>query len=194
MSSTVAEQDQDASELADVERRPIDGSHQQSAQRLALPFALECAAQCERAGERNRNPQDAGGSVAQRSSFPDQTEGEHEYAGDREEERRVDDLATPDLDQQILARDEPGGLEECQHYLVRRGPTPARAPRSRAQALLTPTRHARPTSQLDLRTYSAHLTIPFAQGSGPGSSAVRRPFWSIRRDRRRVRSSRDRES
>ena len=170
------EQDQDASQLADVKGRAIDGRHHQRAERLALPFALECAAERERARERDRNPQDARGSVTERRALADETEGEDEDAGNCEEERRVDDLPAADLDEQVLARDEPGSLEECQHYLVPRAfasPAARRAPRlrcsARPQALLIP-QHAtldRPLS-LDLRTNSAHVTIPFAQGSRAG--------------------------
>jgi hypothetical protein len=45
-----------------------------------LPFPLECPAERERAGKRNRDPQDSGGSVLDRPTFPDEGEGKDQHA------------------------------------------------------------------------------------------------------------------
>src|SRR6185295_15173842 len=47
---------------------------QQRAQRLAVAFALEGAPERERAGERDRDPQDAGGGVLDRAPFAHERE------------------------------------------------------------------------------------------------------------------------
>ena len=105
--STAASRTSTPDQLADVERGTLDRRHHQRAERLALPLALERAAERERAGERDRNPENAGGRVGDRASLADEAEREHEHAGDGEEQRREQDLAAARLDQQILARHEP---------------------------------------------------------------------------------------
>src|SRR5205823_14547782 len=70
------EQRQDAQQLPDVQRRPGRRREQQRAERLAVPLALERAAQGERAGERNRDPQNAGGGIS--LGLPFLAEGERE--------------------------------------------------------------------------------------------------------------------
>jgi hypothetical protein len=108
-------ENQDAREFSDVERGPIHGGHHQRPQRFALPFALERPAERERSRECDRDPQNPCRGLAQRRAFLDEPEREDQHARDREEQRRVDDLAAADLDHQIFARNQPGGVKKCQH-------------------------------------------------------------------------------
>ena len=71
--STAHQQHQHAEQLRDVQRRPIDRRQQQRPQRLALPLALERAAERQRAGERDRNPQDAGADRRPAAALPART-------------------------------------------------------------------------------------------------------------------------
>ena len=50
------EHDEQADQLAEIDRRALDRREQQRAQRLGLPLALERAAERQRAGERERSP------------------------------------------------------------------------------------------------------------------------------------------
>ena len=109
------EQQHDAGQLADVEGRPVDRRHQQRADCLALPLALERPAERQRAGERNGDPQDSRGRALDCPAFLDEAEREDQDARDGEEQRREDDLAAPRLDEEILPRHEPCRAHERGH-------------------------------------------------------------------------------
>ncbi len=108
------QQRDDTEELPDVDGGPVRRRQQQGAERLRLTLALERAAEGERPGKGNRDPEDARGPVVDRAPVRDEREGKHQHARDREEERRIRDLAAADFDRQILAEDEPGRAEEHQ--------------------------------------------------------------------------------
>src|SRR5690606_9442355 len=100
-------------QLAQVDRRPLDRCEQQRAQRDGLPFALERPPERQARGENGRNPQNAGWRVFDHGALADESEGEDEQARQREEDGGVDKLAAAQFDRQVLARDEPGGLQDA---------------------------------------------------------------------------------
>src|ERR1043166_1252333 len=110
----------DAKQLSDVDRRPICRGHQQRAQRLRLPFALERASESECSGKRNRDPEDAGGAIFRRLSFLDQREGKEQHARDGKEERRVGDLEAAHLDRQIFFEHEPRNANHARVPMIDR--------------------------------------------------------------------------
>ena len=115
------QQQDDAEQLADVDGRPARRRQHERPQRLGVPLALEGAPEGQRARERHGDPHDPGRRVLQRPALLDEREREHQHARDREEDRRVEDLAAPHLDGQVLAHDEPGDAQE--HHRWNPGPT-----------------------------------------------------------------------
>ena len=112
------EQGDDANQLADVDRSSSAWRQQQCAQRVAISLALERPAERERARERNGNPQDTGRRVSECaavSALPDKRDGKHHDTRDREEHRRVEQLAASGFDRKIFSRDYPDDAPEGAH-------------------------------------------------------------------------------
>ena len=112
------EERHDTQQLADVDRRPGGWRQQQGAQRFRLPLALEGPPERERAGKRDRNPQDPRGAVLRRAPLAHERKGKDEHARHGEEQRRVGDLEAADLDGQVLAQHEPDDAGEHQARLM----------------------------------------------------------------------------
>ena len=93
----------DAEEFTHVDGGTRGRRQQQRPQRLGLPFTFERPSQRQRAGERNRNPEDSSRTVLGGTSLPHEREREDQHTGDGKEEGRVRDFETPDLDRQVLA-------------------------------------------------------------------------------------------
>ncbi len=106
------EQSDDAEHLAEIYRGARRGRQQQRAQRLGVPFALERLAERERAPELDRDPEDAGRGIEQRFPFFDERDRKDQHAGQGEEERRVQNLAAPDFNRDVLLQHEERGSDE----------------------------------------------------------------------------------
>ena len=94
-----SQEHEDAHEFADIERGAVRRGQHQGAKRIVLPLSLEGAAQRERAGERDRNPENPSGRIVDCYAFTNEPEREYQDTGNREEQGRIDDLATAKLDQ-----------------------------------------------------------------------------------------------
>ena len=58
-------------------------------------------------GKGDGDPQNAGGAILRRLPFLDECERKEEHARNREEERRIRNLETADLDSQVLPKNQP---------------------------------------------------------------------------------------
>ena len=129
--SVATEQQHHAEQLADVDRRPRRRRQQQRPQRLAVALALERPAQRQRSGERDRDPQDAGGGVLDRLSLPCTNANEkistHETAK-KSVVVRISQLFS--LDGEVLLQHEQRDAEEHRQ----RRPTSARGTAARSPA------------------------------------------------------------
>src|SRR5262249_24098221 len=91
----------------------VGGRHQQSPQRLGLPFSLERPPEGECSSKRNRDPEDASRSVLGCLPFLHEREREYEYARNREEERRIGDFEAAHFDGEVLPEYEPHSASEA---------------------------------------------------------------------------------
>src|SRR5262249_36055754 len=106
------EQGHDAQHLPYVDGSARRWRQQQRPQCLAVALALERATECQRSGKLDRDPQYACCGILERLSFLDEGDREHEHAREGEEQRRVENLSTLDLDREILAQDEQRGPDK----------------------------------------------------------------------------------
>jgi hypothetical protein len=110
-----AEQNQDAEQFADVDRWPVRRREHQGPQRLGLAFTFERAAERERAGKRDRNPQNACGRVFHRPALTHQGEGEDQNTRHGKKHRRVENLAASNLDGEVLPHHDPRDAQKLAH-------------------------------------------------------------------------------
>ena len=106
---------QDPEQLADIERRPIDRRQQQRPQRLACRSrsnARPSASVPENAIAIQRIPAAA---PRHRPPLVHEPEGEHQHAGEREEDRREEDLAVRASTSRSLRGDDPHRAHEPGH-------------------------------------------------------------------------------
>src|SRR5258708_12763675 len=109
------QQDENPEQLAQIERRAIDRCDEQRPQRLALALPFEGAAQRERSGKRDRDPEYPRRRIGDGASFAHEPEREDEHAREREEHRRVDNFLGPRLDQQVFPGHDPHRARKARH-------------------------------------------------------------------------------
>src|SRR5258708_22161314 len=109
------QQDEYPEQLAQIERRAIDRCDEQRPQRLALALPLEGAAQRERSGKRDRDPEYPRRRIGDGASFAHEPEREDEHAREREEHRRVENFLGPRLDQQVFPGHDPHRARKARH-------------------------------------------------------------------------------
>ncbi len=149
------------SELADVDGRPRARRQQQRPERIAVTFALERPAERERAGKRDRDPENAGGRIPYRASIAalaHERHGKHHHARDGEEHGRIDQLTASRFDREILPRhdphDAPERIHDARPAMSRRCLIPARAGRARPARVAT----SRPSCRMTARSSTASAT------------------------------------
>ena len=136
-------------------RRPRRRRQQQRAQRLAVALALERAAERQRAG-RTRSRSTGCRPPRPRAARPSFTNANEKTSthDDREEQRRVEDLAALHLDREVLPQHEQRGAQEHRHAAPDRARDSARAGRAPP---------ARRDSSRPSRTSATRVTRPSAR-------------------------------